>query len=553
VSVEGWDWAASEPGPVAGKAEAEPEDPWAFGERFEHEPGRLVERDGHRVEHDDLSQAQADRLDAVEAARADRIRGGGDLLGLEAGTTLTLHGHPHPELGESYLVTRAVHRGDCPQVDIGESSPFAGADYENTFEAQVLDLPYRARRRDKPRVLGPQTAVVVGPPGEEIHTDALGRVQVRMRWDRQQRDRSDETSCWLRVAQLWAGAGWGALFLPRVGMEVLVAFVDGDPDRPMVAGTLYNGAHEPPYPLPEQRTRSTIRTQSSPGGEGFNELRFDDAAGAEEVYLHAQRDHNEEAERNHTQRVGASQSIRVGRDQAQRIGGSRRVEVGSEEHVVVGKAPSDPDSPPPPPLEPATQTTEVHGSIATKAHETIVVDATQSLTLRVGGTSITVTPGGIALAVDGGATLDLTQALQVASAQQQGTLQLDERGVATLASKQGGSLRLDEDLNVETKGGTSLTMDEGAKLHTGGGAKLEMSKTIDLLARAIAAAIDGDETKLELAARLARLASSETAEVIGGSSSVATSSTGVEGSGPKIDLQAAGLLNLQGAITKINE
>lgn len=133
-----------------------------------------------------------------------------------------------------------------------------------------------------------QTATVVGPPGEDIHTDEHGRIKVQFHWDRLGQ-RQEQRACFVRVVQPWAGQGWGAVVLPRVGMEVAVTFLDGDPDRPIVTGALYNGTHHPPYPLPDERTKSALRSQSTPGG-GYNEVRFQDASGAEEIFVRARGD-----------------------------------------------------------------------------------------------------------------------------------------------------------------------------------------------------------------------------------------------------------------------
>ena len=142
----------------------------------------------------------------------------------------------------------------------------------------------------RPTIPGAQTAIVVGPAGEEIHTDEHGRIKVQFHWDREGKS-DDKSSCWIRVSQAWAGPGWGALFLPRIGQEVVVDFLEGDPDRPLVTGCVYNGQNLPPYRrCPGEKTKSTMRSSSSPGGGGFNELRFEDAAGEEEIYLHAQKD-----------------------------------------------------------------------------------------------------------------------------------------------------------------------------------------------------------------------------------------------------------------------
>jgi type VI secretion system secreted protein VgrG len=130
---------------------------------------------------------------------------------------------------------------------------------------------------------GVQTAIVVGPAGEEVHTDAHGRVKVQFHWDRKGK-RDENSSCWVRVSQLWAGQGWGAMWIPRIGHEVIVDFIEGDADRPIITGRVYHGNNQPPYPLPDKKTASTIKSDSSPGGGGSNELRFEDQKGGEEVY-----------------------------------------------------------------------------------------------------------------------------------------------------------------------------------------------------------------------------------------------------------------------------
>lgn len=216
--------------------------------------------------------------------------------------------------------------------------------YANRFECIPHAQTYRpARRAPKPRVYSVQTATVVGPAGEEIHTDEHGRIKVLFHWDR--RDVHDETaSCWVRVQQSWAGPGWGFVFLPRVGMEVVVTFIDGDPDRPLVTGCVYNGTNQPPYPLPAEKTKSTMKSQSSPGGSGFNELRFEDRAGAEEIFLHGQRDWNTVVENDVTERVGHDrtrhvrndEAVHIGRHHVQSVGTTRTRSVGEDESVSVG-------------------------------------------------------------------------------------------------------------------------------------------------------------------------------------------------------------------------
>jgi type VI secretion system secreted protein VgrG len=223
------------------------------------------------------------RLQAWQAARMT-ASGDSTCSRLLPGHLFTLAGHPRDDFNARYLVTHVAHRGEQPQA-LEEESSHGNSGYVNAFSCLQNDIPYRpARVTPRPLMRGVQTAIVVGPEGEEVHTDEHGRVQVQFHWDRQQAG-----SCWIRVNQGWAGGAWGAVFLPRVGQEVIVDFLEGDPDRPIITGRVYNGQNVPPYPLPNEKTKSTLMSNSSPGGEGFNELRFEDRTGAEQVFIHAQR------------------------------------------------------------------------------------------------------------------------------------------------------------------------------------------------------------------------------------------------------------------------
>ena len=177
---------------------------------------------------------------------------------------------------------------------------------------------------------------MVGPPGQEVHSDDLGRVRVRFLWDFSKR-RDDQGTAWVRVAQLWAGAAWGSQFIPRVGMEVVITYLDGDPDRPLVTGCVYNATHPPPFLLPGGATQSGIRTQTTPGGQGANELRFDDKRGEERVLLQAQRDLDFVVARTRTSQIGETDSLRVGGDRIASIhGNDKRIVEGGVQETIEG-------------------------------------------------------------------------------------------------------------------------------------------------------------------------------------------------------------------------
>lgn len=267
-------------------------------------------------------------------------RGAGNVTGLSPGSVfeVTIHGET-----VRYLVTRITHVGDCPEEIVAEgiAPEWESKRYENSFLCIPHEVPFRPPLiTHKPRIRGPQTATVVSSSsidpgaGEEIHTDEHGRVRVKFHWDRRD-EAGDESSCWIRVRQSWAGPGFGTIFIPRVGMEAVVEFCDGDPDQPLITGCVYNGSNPPPYPLPDEKTKSTIKSQSSPSASGYNEFTMEDSAGAEQIIVHAQRDMNETILRNHSTSVGANQSISVGANQSTSVGKDQTVSVKENRTVTV--------------------------------------------------------------------------------------------------------------------------------------------------------------------------------------------------------------------------
>ena len=275
-------------------------------------------------------------LQALEAHK-QVLRGTGSCRPMRAGAKFTLAEHPRDSFNADYMIRRVSFRGDQTTTFI------------NSFEAQPASTPFRAPRvTHRPRIYGSQTATVVGKSGEEIWTDKYGRVRLHFHWD--QLGKSDENdSCWARVSQTWAGKQWGAWFLPRIGQEVVVSFLEGDPDRPIVTGSVYNADQTLPYTLPDDQTKSTIKSNTSKGGGGFNEIRFEDKKDSEEVYIHAQKDHKVEILHDQTTTIGNDQTITVKNNRSTTIQekdetlivdkGNRTVKVntGNETHEVKGK------------------------------------------------------------------------------------------------------------------------------------------------------------------------------------------------------------------------
>jgi type VI secretion system secreted protein VgrG len=245
------------------------------------------------------------RMEEEEAHGAE-ITGSSHCKALQSGYQFVLKDYYRESMNDkSYLVTAVWHT-------VSQSfEEGAGFEYTNSFSCIPIAVKFRPlRTTHKPVMQGAQTAIVVGPPGEEIYTDEYGRIKVQFHWDRIGK-KDDKSSCWIRVSQPWAGPGWGAMTIPRINQEVVVDFLEGDPDRPLITGTVYNGLNKPPYPLPDEKTKSTLKSDSSKGGGGFNEIRFEDKKGSEEIYVHAEKDYNTYVKNNTTHTTVKTHTIKA--------------------------------------------------------------------------------------------------------------------------------------------------------------------------------------------------------------------------------------------------
>ncbi|WP_029729354.1 type VI secretion system tip protein TssI/VgrG [Dickeya dianthicola] len=256
------------------------------------------------------------RLDAL---RAGAMTGSGEsnAAELRPGSTFTLTEHPNPAFNLAWQVVAVSHSGQQPQA-LEEESGGEPTTISNSFEVVKATTTWRAAMAYKPMVDGPQIATVVGPAGEEIYCDEFGRVKLQFPWDRYGAS-DDQSSCWVRVSQGWAGGQYGLIAIPRIGHEVVVSFLEGDPDQPIVTGRTFHATNPSPYPLPASKTRTSLRTRTHKGA-GFNELRFEDQAGQEEVFIHAQKDMNTVVLNNRSTGVGVDHAENVGRDQVSVVG-----------------------------------------------------------------------------------------------------------------------------------------------------------------------------------------------------------------------------------------
>ncbi|MBI4703216.1 MAG: type VI secretion system tip protein VgrG [Deltaproteobacteria bacterium] len=357
-----------------------PKDPAleGFYEQYNYLPGgMLVEggKGGGTPTADDKGVARYDQK--YGAGRAERALRG-ERLGRRAvsfetntvdlwpGAVFSIENHPHAEVGQKLLLTDFSVQGEVAQ----------DAEWKMAGRAVFAGEAYRpAPRTPKPRVHGVQSAMVVGPKGQEIHTDEFGRVRAQFPWDREGKA-DDNSSCWIRVSQGWSGTGFGMINLPRIGQEVLVGFLDGDPDQPIVVGRVFNAVEQVPYKLPDNRTVSGWKTNSSPGGGGYNEIKLEDKAGLELIYVQAQRNYdelvkNDETERtlrhhkktvvgnqdlvvkqnkkelveldshlhvkgNRQQQIDKNTCLTVGADQQEKVGRNHALEAGEEIHLKAG-------------------------------------------------------------------------------------------------------------------------------------------------------------------------------------------------------------------------
>jgi hypothetical protein len=437
--------------------------------------------------------------------------------------SLSLSGGHVPD--QRFLITAVTHRGDAQEELLLASEREAMTDqrYRNSFSCVLHDTPLRPTPIPRATVTALQTATVTGPAGEEVYTDAHGRVRVQFHWDRHGR-RDDRSSCWVRTMQgPWAGGGWGFQFVPRVGMEVAVSFLDGDPDRPVIVGALFNGQNRTPWELPTLRAHSGIRSQSL-GGVGFNELSFDDTAGAERLYLHAQRDLVAEVRNDQTTRVGGAQRSEVQGEV--RFEGARDATVRLQHGVsltaqtlTVSTAHAQRS------VAGGDHHTEVHGdhslSVQGASQQTVEANLLQqitgSLTQFVGESRDATVQGDDRCAVWGDHGLSVQGDLRVTvqgahTSRSDGDLTVESRGAAEVLARASLTLRCgmseivltpDEVVirapKVRVEGAERVTLDgrrATLDLH-GGEAELFATKRIEAGAKAVRIAAKGAEVELD--------------------------------------------------------
>lgn len=341
------------------------------------------------------------RLEEAESLSAV-IVGATNYCGLASGQKLEIDEHYRKDVNQAYHVLSAHHSGVQGGYRSANDQPFG---FETTFKAIPYAVPYRPPRvTPRSIVHGTQTAVVVGPAGEEIYTDKFGRVKVQFFWDRQGA-KDEKSSCWVRVSSTWAGKKWGAISIPRIGQEVVVDFLEGDPDRPIVVGSVYNSEHMPAYELPANQSQSGVKTRSTLGGgpADYNELRFEDKQGSEVILFHAQKDSTIEVEHDETHSVGNDRKVTVENNETISVKKNREITIVEGNDVLKvskGKLSTSVDMGN---LETKLGTGNMEtklgmGSVTLKADTgKITYEAMQGIELKVGSSSIKIDQSGVTI------------------------------------------------------------------------------------------------------------------------------------------------------------
>ena len=336
------------------------------------------------------------RLDA-EKVLGSLVKGSSTCRFLAAGSIFEARDLDRFDQCGHYLLISIVHQAS--EQPLGSSAIYREATYTNAFVCVRRQATFRSMTTSqRPTVVGSQTAIVVGPAGEEIYTDRYGRVKVQFPWDRRGQ-KNEQSSCWIRVSHMLAGDAWGAISIPRIGQEVIVEFLNGDPDRPIITGSVYNAENVPPYALPDLQALSGFKSRTSKKGDRnkFNEIRFDDRNSKEQLLIHAERDKSESVERDSEEFVGRDRSLFLNGNQIELVKGNKHssvegelrekigadisLQVGGERHERIG----------------SLYTAEVGQEIHLKAGTKIVIEAGAQVTLRAPGGFVDVGPGGVTI------------------------------------------------------------------------------------------------------------------------------------------------------------
>ncbi len=514
-----------------------------------------------RADGDSLARI---RLQEQEMPRVV-ARGSSDCRAFTTGYLFDLKGHYRNDVNQSYLLTAISHvatqGGDYTSASTAGSGDFS---YSNSFECIPASTPFRPPRlTPAPFVQGCQTAVVVGPGGEEIFTDKYGRVKVQFYWDRVGK-RNENSSCWMRVSYPWAGKGWGAIAIPRIGQEVIVDFLEGDPDQPIITGRVYNAGEMPPYGLPGEGVISGVKSNSTKGGGGYNEFIFDDTKGSELIRVHGQKDRQEKIEHNESVTIGNDRTESVGHDESITIGNNRTEKVGVNENITIGSN--------------RTESVGANETISIGSNRTETVGANESITValtrtrNVGinemvnvGAAQEITIGGLQALTVGltrAKTIGVSESVNIGTSQTVGIGTSQSINVGTDHSQTVGNNKtikvgsnLDETIGADEKVSIGSNLTEsiatdhknsvGGKRETkiGSDDKLDVGSNLTITA--------GSQITLETGQSKIVMKSGGQIEISGMSIDI-KGSTSIKAEAVTINVEASGVNTIKGSLVKIN-
>ncbi len=397
-----------------------------------------------------------------EQSSFELVQGDGNARGLQCGALFGLEKYPRKDQNKEYLIIEATYTIQVSDYDSLED-PDNAPEVQVRVVAQDSKTAYRPPRTAVvPSIAGPQTATVVGPSSQEIWTDEYGRVRLQFHWDRE--GKSDEnSSCWVRVSQTWAGQKWGSIHIPRIGQEVVVSFLEGNPNRPLVTGRVYNADNMPPYDLTKNQTQSGIKSHSTKGGtpDNFNEIRFEDKKGEEEFHIQAEKDMTTLVKNDRTTTINRNDTLNITGDQFIKIHGNLSMVV----EGVTEKG--NPDK-----TKPVKSSLGVTGAHRIDASDTIDIQAPNKITLTCGDSVITMVPGKITLTT-AGSTIAIDANI---FAQSSGKTEVMLDANAFMKASGGASMLLDANACTQSSGKSQMLLDGDAALTTSGTVSLHGAK-----------------------------------------------------------------------------
>lgn len=409
-------------------------------EQFDFDGEYTQKADGQHLADCQLEEQQA---------QFERLTGSTNAAALAVGRLFKLEGHPRPDQNAEHLCLQA---SSSVRIEAHESA-LGAEDYQCSFTAMPSAQPFRPpRRTPKPFVQGPQTAVVVGPSGDEIFTDKYGRVKVQFHWDRYGK-KNEKSSCFVRVSSPWAGKSFGFVQVPRIGQEVVVDFLEGDPDQPIITGRVYNADNMPPWELPANATQSGVLTRSSKGGAygNANAIRFEDKKGSEQLWIHAEKNQDIEVENDETHSVGHDRTKTIDHDETTLVKHDRTETVGNHETITIGVN--------------RTETVGSNETITIGANRTEAVGANESVTI---GANRTVAVGGsesATVALQRTHAVGVNETIAIGAAQE---VAIGAAQVVTVGARQSTSVGADQSTTV----GSNRSVEVGSnQTHKIGGSR----------------------------------------------------------------------------------